>query len=164
MAVTDPVPGEVGETPLSLDPTLEAVEASLVRLMRDLSGPGLVGYLSDCADIDIERAGFVVMARIEELDGAELGEIAYSAHLEPSVASRHVARLVAHGLVRRRPDPDDRRVMRHELTAEGRRALSGLRRARRHWLEGLLEAFDEEDRERFAGLFARFVDALHQSF
>lgn len=170
MAVTDPpFQADPDETVLDVtappaDGALDTVEAALVRLMRDIGGPGLVGYLSDCADVDVERGGFVVMARIEELDGAELGEIAYAAHLEPAVASRHIARLVAHGLVRRRPDPDDRRVMRHELTPEGRRVLVVLRTARRQWLQGLLDAFDPAERQQFAGLFQRFVDALHRSF
>lgn len=164
MAVTDPPKGADQDAAAIDERVVDVVEHALVRFIRDVSGPGLVGYLSDCADVDIERGGFVVMARIEELDGAELGEIAYAAHLEPAVASRHIARLVAHGMVRRRPDPDERLVMRHELTPEGRRALSVLRTARRTWIDGVLRTFDDAEKETFAALFERFVDALHASF
>ena len=164
MAVADPPLGADQEPALRDEQVLDTVEHALVRLIRDVSGPALIGYLSDCADVDIERGGFVVMARIEELDGAELGEIAYAAHLEPAVASRHIARLVAHGMVRRRPDPDERLVMRHELTPEGRRALGVLRSARRQWIDGVLQSFDPAERETFAALFERFVEALHASF
>lgn len=73
--------------------------------------------------------------------------------------SRTVRDLEEHGLVRREPDPQDRRSALLSATDEGRARLravrggpegSGLRRA--------LAAWDPEDVRRLAGLLGRFVD------
>lgn len=135
-----------------------------MRLVRQLSAPRLIAFLNERAEVDIERSGFVLMARIEEHDMARLGDIASAADIDIASASRQVARLVAHGLVARRPDPDDRRAMHHHLTADGVAALERLRAARRAWLEDLLRTFDPEDRRQFSLLLDHFVGTLANSY
>lgn len=48
-------------------------------------------------------------------------ELAQRMHIGGATLVRHIDRLEADGLVRRDPDPDDRRVTRISLTAAGRR-------------------------------------------
>jgi DNA-binding MarR family transcriptional regulator len=58
-----------------------------------------------------------------------------------------VADLDADGLVSRHPDPDDKRRVRIELTADGRAKLHELRGARESWLVAAMGAeLDAEER------------------
>ncbi len=65
-------------------------------------------------------------------DGLSMGELASRAGMAVNSATAIVDRLVAAGLLERRPDASDRRVVRVSVTAEGarlREAISGARRA-----------------------------------
>ncbi len=143
---------------------VDSLDRALVHLVRRMGDPRLTAFLNDCAEVDIERSGFVLMARIEEHDMARLGDIAAAADIDITSASRQVARLVAHGLVARRPDPDDRRAMHHHHTPDGVAALQRLRAARRAWLEDALRTFAPDERDQFTRLFDHFVGVLSRSF
>lgn len=54
---------------------------------------------------------------------ARAGQLAHSARLSPSAITETVEGLERDGLVRREPDPEDRRGVRVALTAEGRRQV-----------------------------------------
>ena len=59
--------------------------------------------------------------------------------------TRKVQQLEREELVVRQTDPDDRRATRIRLTPAGRRTLDRVMRARRAWLERLLEGWDDDD-------------------
>jgi DNA-binding MarR family transcriptional regulator len=74
-------------------------------------------------DVDLSLPQYrllVFLSRRPELASGLAGQLAVS---PPSVTTL-VDGMVARGLVERRADPDDRRRVRHELTAAGRRSLS----------------------------------------
>lgn len=74
---------------------------------------------------------------------AELAEIE---HVNPTMLSRIVGALVDDGLLRRRPDPDDRRAGLVEVTPQGRRTHDRLRAERGRALGDGLAALTPEDR------------------
>ncbi len=149
---------------LDLSEPVDRTDHALVQLMRAMNDPRLIGRLASTSEVDLQRGGLVIMARIRELHGAELTELAAAAGLDVAATSRHLARLIAHGMVRRIPHAGDRRAMRHELTAEGEVALDGLRQARHRMLQSVLDEFDPEERATFAALFARFAQAVSEAF
>jgi DNA-binding MarR family transcriptional regulator len=59
-----------------------------------------------------------------------LGELAAAEQVRPPTMTRIVQGLEQDGLARRRPDPDDRRVVRVRATAKGKRVLQQARRRR----------------------------------
>lgn len=59
-------------------------------------------------------------------EGLTMGELAASQRVAVSTMTRVVDQLVSRGLVERRPDASDRRVLRVFPTAEGRRLLTTL--------------------------------------
>lgn len=67
--------------------------------------------------------------------------------------------LEASGKVRRVPDPTNRRVIRIEVTAEGREALRELRGARRSAAEEILAPLTDEQREILGGCWTRWWTA-----
>jgi DNA-binding MarR family transcriptional regulator len=71
------------------------------------------------------------VALIETVEGEpiRLSDLADRLGVSPPTASRAVDALVEHGLLERRPDPEDRRAVRITLTVEGR-AIVEERKAR----------------------------------
>jgi DNA-binding MarR family transcriptional regulator len=76
----------------------------------------------------------------------------------PRAVTTLVDGLESSGKVRRVPDPANRRVIRIELTDEGRRALRALRGARRSAAEEILAPLTDEQREVLGGLLTTLID------
>jgi DNA-binding MarR family transcriptional regulator len=92
--------------------------------------------------------------------GVTVGAVARLLGIDPSRASRQVARAVARGLLRREAEQRDGRVVRLAITARGAAVQargSALTRAR---IRLALARWPAEDRARFAALFARFAAAI----
>lgn len=88
-----------------------------------------------------------------------VGEIGEAIGVDQPRASRLVAQGVELGLVRREADPDDARRTRIALTEQGRAAANRFSGAQRERVAVALEAFSDEERERFSELLARFATA-----
>lgn len=84
-----------------------------------------------------------VVARQGPLRLSELAEIE---HMNPTMLSRVVGTLVDAGLLRRTPDPEDRRAGLVEVTATGRRTHDRLREQRGRILADGLAELDPADR------------------
>jgi DNA-binding MarR family transcriptional regulator len=76
-----------------------------------------------------------------------LSELAEVEGLNPTMLSRVVAALDEAGLVRRRPDPEDRRAGLLDVTAAGRRTHERLRAERARILTAGLRSLDARDVE-----------------
>ncbi|RNI23982.1 MarR family transcriptional regulator [Flexivirga caeni] len=61
--------------------------------------------------------------------------------------TRTVNALVEQGFVGREPDPDDGRQVRLQLTPEGRKKLTGIRRSRDEWVHARMADLTEEECE-----------------
>jgi MarR family transcriptional regulator for hemolysin len=101
--------------------------------------------------LNMTRAQWVVLSRLELCEGLKQSELADHLDLKPISLTRLVDRLCAHGLVERRPDPGDRRVKRLYLTPAARPGVERLR----HLGETLMS-------EVLAGLDDRTIDAMLQ--
>jgi DNA-binding MarR family transcriptional regulator len=75
-----------------------------------------------------------------------LKELAERESLNPTMLSRVVASLAQAGLVRRTPDPSDRRAALAEATVEGRRLRDRMRRERSDVLAAHLAGLSEAQR------------------
>ena len=88
------------------------------------------------------------------------GELAAEEQVRPPTMTRIVAGLVRDGLAKRRAEDGDRRVVRLEATAKGRRLLELSRRRRIARLAGLLSDLPARDRtllRRAADLMERLA-------
>ena len=59
------------------------------------------------------------------------------------------------GLVKREPDPHDRRASRVRLTAQGRREFAAMARQHEKWIVEVLDGLDRQDVERLKDLLGR---------
>ena len=69
---------------------------------------------------------WVLLREAANADGASQRELATLMRIEPPTLVRHLDKLAEEGLVERRPDPDDRRVVRVVVTDAGRKRLAEL--------------------------------------
>ena len=72
------------------------------------------------------RAQWIVLFRLRQQEGLSQVDLAEVLELQPISLVRLLDRLVAHGLLERRPDPKDRRTNRLHLTKAGRRLVDDL--------------------------------------
>ncbi|MFG2307981.1 MarR family winged helix-turn-helix transcriptional regulator [Streptomyces sp. NPDC048566] len=87
-------------------------------------------------------------------------DLAERLEVVPRAVTTLVDGLEAGGKVRRVPDPGNRRVIRIEVTEEGRGALRELRAARRGAAEEILAPLTDEQREVLGGLLDTLVDGV----
>jgi DNA-binding MarR family transcriptional regulator len=93
-------------------------------------------------------------------DPLRLNDLAARMGTSAPTASRTVDALDELGLVARRPDPDDRRAVRLELTPTGRTLVAGRKARASAAFEPAVLALSAADRERLTQLLARMNDAL----
>ena len=88
-----------------------------------------------------------------------MSRLAEALDVVPSSASRLCDRLEATGLLRRVPDPRDRREVRLLLTPAAQRLLAGLRERRRLALGDVLERMPEAARQELVRSLNAFAEA-----
>jgi DNA-binding MarR family transcriptional regulator len=88
-----------------------------------------------------------------------MSRLAEALDVVPSSASRLCDRLEATGLLRRVPDPRDRREVRLTLTPAARRLLDQVRELRRQALAEVLERMAVADQEDLVRALRAFADA-----
>lgn len=88
-----------------------------------------------------------------------MSRLAEALDVVPSSASRLCDRLEATGLLRRVPDPRDRREVRLMLTPAARKLLAGVREARRRALADVLDRMPEPARQELVRALQAFAEA-----
>jgi DNA-binding MarR family transcriptional regulator len=114
-------------------------------------------------DHPLERAAYGLLGRIASGGPGRLSTLAADMCVDLSTVSRQVAALEAAGLVRRAPDPADRRASLIEATETGAEVFA---RNRDKWiaaLRHLLSDWTPAERREFARLFARLNDAMERT-
>ena len=97
---------------------------------------------------------------VDEPAGWRMSEFADALRVDPSTATRAVARLERLGLAERTSADADKRVVTVRATASGRRTITRVRHLRSVGMERLLTPFDEHERDRFAEYLERFVGSI----
>jgi DNA-binding MarR family transcriptional regulator len=99
--------------------TLIEVDRDLVESLR-LAVGRLARRLRQQNEGEITASQFFALSSIAHYGPITLGKLASVERLRPPSVTRMVAFLEESGLVRRHPDPDDRRISRVEVTDLGR--------------------------------------------
>ena len=93
-------------------------------------------------------------------DGASQRELAQLMSIEPPTLVRHLDKLTEDGYVERRPDPDDRRVIRVIVTAKGRARLTALHKEA-EWVDAELRSLLTE---REVDMLGKALMKIHDHF
>jgi DNA-binding MarR family transcriptional regulator len=107
---------------------------------------GLPNEVEGLAKVTTEQYG--VLSHVLERGSVSMGELAVARNVALNTATSLVDRLVAAGLVERRGDPGDRRVVRVVLTPRGETLMERLRTIRRAAVRGVLDELSDEEIDR----------------
>lgn len=105
----------------------------------------------------LEHAAFVLLAHLVNDGPQRMTALAESVLSDPSTVSRQTTALVKHGLVERRPDPDDRRASLLAATEEGTRLFQQARHDRDVYIAQALRGWEEPDVRRLGELMERLT-------
>ena len=88
-----------------------------------------------------------VLGRLDREGPRSVSDLAAAERVRPQSMAQTIAELEAEGLVRRRPDPGDRRRALVEMTAAGRSALEADRAHRVGWLVAAIEGLPSREQD-----------------
>jgi DNA-binding MarR family transcriptional regulator len=140
---------------------VDQIQASLQIVARSITQVRVHERLLQSAGVRLDRAGAAALYKLHvHGDAIRVTTLAEMLDVDAPTVTRKIQQLERDGLVVRHADPDDRRASRISLTPAGRRTLHRVLKARRAWLERLLEGWDEADLARFGSLLGRFSASL----
>ncbi|MDG5808741.1 MarR family transcriptional regulator [Streptomyces ossamyceticus] len=114
--------------------------------------------------LDITPAQSRLLRTLAHYDAPpRMADLAERLEVVPRAVTTLVDALEASGRVRRAPDPTNRRVIRIEVTDEGRKVLEELHRARRSAAEEILSPLSDGQREVLGGLLDTLVDGAPEA-
>lgn len=151
--------GAVARPLAQIDPVAERIRVAWRDLRRTGStGPVRAFLYEPDPPLDVAQADALDL--IVSHAPVRMSEVAALLRVDPSTATRTVAKLQKLDLVDRTTDSGDARVVLVAPSESGRRLHARVRGRANHLLSDLLDTFDAEDRERLASLMERLVGAV----
>jgi DNA-binding MarR family transcriptional regulator len=101
-------------------------------------------------EFDITLAQMRTMRMIGSGEACTMGELAGRLGISLSAATGLVDRLVQQGMIERKPDPQDRRIVRVETSKSGRRAHAAMHKEKQRLMAAALAGVSRPELERIA--------------
>ena len=139
-------------------PELRQLREALLDLTGVLNRPQPDAALIALAGVDLDRALFPLLARVERRGPLAIGELAELCGRDYTTVSRQITKLERLGLVHRRINSSDRRISEVVITEKGRAMTSALDGARERILTALLRDWNKRDLAELARLLRKFAD------
>ena len=106
---------------------------------------------------------YTTLSLLERRDGLSSAQLARRHFVTPQAMNQLVATLEAEKLIRRHPDPANRRILRVTLTARGRDVLRQCHTVVDVLEQHMLAAVSPSEATTFRNLVERIIDALASS-
>jgi DNA-binding MarR family transcriptional regulator len=139
---------------------LRRLREAILDLSAVINSPKPDAALIAAAGVELDRALFPLLSRIERGGSLGVKELAASVGRDYTTVSRQVSKLETLGLVSRESHPGDGRISKAALTAEGRKMATAVDRARKSQLEPLLAQWSDTDFDHLLRLTRRLADDL----
>ena len=137
---------------------LRQLHEALLDLTGVLNQPQPDTALIALAGIDLYRALFPLLVRVERRGPLAIGALAELCGRDYSTVSRQISKLESLGLVTRHADAADARITNAAVTKKGEMLTRALDRAREKRMTALLAAWDIDEVAELARLLRRFAD------
>lgn len=108
----------------------------------------------------LDAVTYPVLLAVHQHGPVGISDVADVMHSDISTVSRQVSALVAHGLLEKKPDPNDGRATLVSLTDNGQVALEEMQSIRGVWFQGLLTRWSRDEAASFTTDLRRLGDAL----
>jgi DNA-binding MarR family transcriptional regulator len=142
---------------------IDQVQAALQTVARSVTQVRVHERLLRAAGVRVDRAGAALLHKLYVAgDSLRVTDLSELLGVDAPSVTRKVQQLERDGMVTRHTDPDDRRATRIQLAPAGRHTIDEVLRARREWLEHLLEGWNEDDLGALASLLGRFSASLER--
>lgn len=118
--------------------------------------------LRDQFDFTLPR--FDMLAQLDKApSGMTLGELSQRMMVSNGNVTGLVERMVAQGLIERRPDPNDRRAQIVTLTAEGRKSFRAMARTHEDWIAGIFSGLTSGEIDELMNLLAKTKNSAREA-
>ncbi len=142
---------------------VERFDEALQTVARSITQVRLHERLLRLAGVRLDRAGAALLFKLSSQGNSlRVTDLAEMLGVDAPTVTRKVQQLERDGMVVRQTDPEDRRASRIRLTPAGRRTIERVRRARRVWLEQLLQGWGDDDLSTLADLLGRVAENLER--
>jgi DNA-binding MarR family transcriptional regulator len=141
------------------DAALVDIAEYLPKIMRKLFGGRLTA--SNVWELTIPQLRALGLVALRP--GATMGELSEELGIRLNAATGLAERLVQHGLLERKADPKDRRLVRLQLTKSGHRALTACRRERKRRVEEALQQLSADEQSQIAEALLLLYAALDET-
>lgn len=148
------------EVTLAREEALRSVELAFSGFMSRSALPRLRQRVTDAVGAGVDFAAFPLLGRIAMWGPIRPTDLSERIGFDISTVSRRIADLEKSGLVRRAPDPADRRAHLVETTRKGERVVKRLREVRSSLLEEALQGWSTDEIRTLADSLGRFTSAL----
>ena len=111
-------------------------------------------------EVGLSAATWFLLTMLIDEDGISQGEVSHRFEVDTSRITRLAQRLEKEGLLRRKRDPEDNRVVRMHATEEGRRLVESRQERREGFEEGIRRELGQEELAEFRrvlGVVARLM-------
>lgn len=146
------------------------VAASLVDLTSARSKHGIIRLINrvrvelidaldrELSQFDISAPQLIVLASVANKEADSASTLCRSISYDPGAMTRMIDRLEQKGLIRRMPNPEDRRATNLELTTAGKGLYPQLLAAKERVQVRFLRGFSDDDVRVLEGLLNRVLD------
>jgi DNA-binding MarR family transcriptional regulator len=143
---------------MDLDLLIDRLDHVTRRLQRDLEccDRALVG----CCGLTVAQSNAILA--LQGLGGATMNEFAAEMRLHGTTMTRMVDALIEKGLVERRPDAEDRRIVRVTLSPAGQVTAARLQASKQELLSSALTEMPAGERETVLKALERVADLLEK--
>ena len=114
-------------------------------------------FLSELSEVGLTPAQFFAMARLHEIGEVSQNHLGRLVAMDPATIQGVVRRLIDRGLMKRKPDPRDKRRLIPRLTPAGRNIVTRLTDNARRVDETILAPLAPKERIRFVAMLKRLV-------
>ncbi|MEP6656084.1 MAG: MarR family transcriptional regulator [Betaproteobacteria bacterium] len=112
----------------------------------------------ELSKFDISAPQLIVLASVANKEADSASTLCKSISYDPGAMTRMIDRLEQKGLIRRTPNPDDRRATNLELTTAGRALYPQLLAAKETVQAQFLRGFSQDDVRVLEGLLNRMLE------
>jgi len=137
---------------------MQLLREALLDLTGVLNRPQPDAALIALAGVDLDRALFPLLMRVERRGPLGIGELAELCGRDYTTVSRQIGRLEDIGLVARRINAKDARIKEAMITRKGCAVTRRLDGAREKLMAALLADWSADDVSKLAGLLRKLAD------
>ena len=142
----------------SPSPALAASKHGIIRLVNRVRVELIDALDRELARFDITAAQLIVLASVANKEADSPAGLCKNISYDPGAMTRMIDRLEQKGLVRRNPNPDDRRATNLEITTAGRALYPQLLAAKEAVQAQFLRGFSEQEVQGLERMLNRVLE------